>query len=164
VRCDRILWIEVRKSERRLDGACEGGARVSWTVAVGREPRGAKRARGDHRTPEGLYHVVGTHRPSRFRRFVAIDYPSRADAEQARAEGRLSAHDFTRIVRAHEAGATPPGDTPLGGGLGFHGEGERWRGDSVDLDWTDGCLAMTDPDIDFLAARTRPGTPVRILP
>lgn len=162
--CEQILWIEIQKSARRLDASCLGGGRASFTVALGRQPVGPKRSKGDHRTPEGRYHVVGRARPSRFHRFLAIDYPSRADAERARDEGRLSESEFRRIAAAHGAGLPPPADTVLGGLVGFHGEGARWRGDSAHLDWTDGCLAMTDDAIDFLAARTAPGTPVRILP
>ena len=79
-------------------------------------------------------------------------------------QGRISEEDFWRIWAAHQRGETPPSDTPLGGALGFHGEGERWRGDSADLDWTFGCVAMTDAEIDFLAERLEPGTPVEILP
>jgi murein L,D-transpeptidase YafK len=137
---------------------------VSFTVALGRAPFGPKQGRGDLRTPEGLYHVSGAARRSRFHRFLPIDYPSLADAERARAEGRLAGRDLERIAAAHARGQTPPADTPLGGDLGFHGEGERWRGDSEHLDWTYGCLAMTDERIEFLAARVRRGTPVRILP
>jgi hypothetical protein len=114
--------------------------------------------------PEGVYHVAGPARPSRFHRFVPIDYPSPADADLALREGRLSRADHARVLAAHARGALPPQDTPLGGLLGFHGEGERWRGDSADLDWTYGCLALRDADLDFLAARVRRGTPVRILP
>jgi murein L,D-transpeptidase YafK len=154
----------VSKAARRLDAACEGGGRLSWTVALGRDPHGPKQRAGDHRTPEGLYHVSGPARRSRFHRFLPIDYPSLADAEQARSERRLARADFERIAAAHARGAPPPMDTPLGGDLGFHGEGERWRGDSEDLDWTYGCLGMSDEAIEFLAARAPRGTPVRILP
>jgi murein L,D-transpeptidase YafK len=158
-----VLWIEVRKGARRLEAHCTGGAVVAMTVALGREP-GPKRRAGDHRTPEGAYRVAGPARPSRFHRFVPIDYPGPADAELALRERRLSRADHARILAAHARGALPPQDTPLGGQLGFHGEGERWRGDSADLDWTYGCLALRDDDLDFLAARARRGTPVRILP
>jgi hypothetical protein len=162
--CIRIVAIEVRKRARRIEVACEGGARFEWTVAIGRVPLGPKRSAGDHRTPEGDYRVIGRARASRFHRFLAFDYPSRADAELARAEARLPESDYRRIAAAHAAGAPPPDDTALGGHLGFHGEGARWRGDSIDLDWTDGCIAMSDSDIEFLAERSAPGTRVRILP
>jgi murein L,D-transpeptidase YafK len=156
--------IEVRKRERRLRAHCEGGGVVELQIALGRETDGPKRAAGDSRTPEGHYRISGPPRPSRFHRFVPIDYPSVADAELARAEGRLSGAEFHRIVDAHARGRQPPTDTALGGHLGFHGEGRRWRGDSRFFDWTYGCIALADADIDFVAARSAVGTPVLIEP
>ena len=161
--CTRIAFIEVSKRERRLRALCEGGAVVEMTVALGREA-GGKRDAGDSRTPEGAYRISGPPRASRFHRFVPIDYPSVADAEAARAEARLSEAAYRRIVTAHAQRDPPPGDTPLGGALGFHGEGKRWRGESLHLDWTYGCVALSDADIDFLAERSEVGTPVVILP
>jgi murein L,D-transpeptidase YafK len=155
--------MEVRKASRRLEAHCEGGGVVAMTVALGREP-GPKRRAGDHRTPEGAYRVAGPARRSRFHRFLPIDYPAPADADLALREGRLSRADHARILAAHARGGLPPQDTPLGGQLGLHGEGERWRGDSAHLDWTYGCLGLRDGDLDFLAARAPRGTPLRILP
>jgi hypothetical protein len=162
--CARVAHIEVIKSLRLLRAHCEGGRVVEMTVALGRETAGAKQSAGDSRTPEGRYRVSGPPRSSRFHLFVPIDYPSVEDAESARADGRISAAAYARILAAHERGEAPPDDTPLGGHLGFHGEGDRWRGDSVDLDWTYGCVAVTDADIGFLAERTPVGTPVVIEP
>lgn len=162
--CERIVAIQVFKSERRLVAECEGGAEVTLRVALGRDPVGPKRHAGDLRTPEGSYHVTGPARPSRFHRFLPIDYPSPADADAGLAEGLIDAAQHRRILRAHEAGFPPPADTPLGSGLGFHGEGARWRGDSSHLDWTTGCIAMTDDEIELLAGRVAPGTPVTIHP
>jgi hypothetical protein len=162
--CERIAAIEVSKRDRRLRASCEGGRVVEMTVALGRERVGDKRSAGDARTPEGHYRISGMPRPSRFHRFVPIDYPSLADAATARAEGRLSESDYRRIAAAHGVGEPPPSDTALGGNLGFHGEGRRWRGDSRFLDWTFGCLGLSDEDIDFLASRSAVGTPVLIEP
>jgi murein L,D-transpeptidase YafK len=154
----------VIKSRRLLRAHCEGGRVVELTVALGRDTDGTKRSAGDTRTPEGRYRVSGPPRSSRFHLFIPIDYPSVEDARSARADGRISAEAYARIVDAHERGEPPPHDTPLGGHLGFHGEGRRWQGDSVDLDWTYGCIALPDADIDFLAARIAVGTPVAIAP
>jgi murein L,D-transpeptidase YafK len=162
--CRIIVRIEVRKKERVLEAHCERGAIVKMTAAVGREPLGPKVASGDLRTPEGWYRVSGHAEPGRFHRFIPIDYPSEEDARRALEEGRISERDYGRIARARDQGLRPPPDTPLGGDLGFHGEGERWRGDSADLDWTYGCIAVTDAEIDFLAERLDVGTPVLILP
>jgi len=143
---------------------CERGAEVRLSVALGREPRGPKRAAGDQRTPEGRYRISGEPRESRFHRFIPIDYPSLEEARRALRGGRIDPGDFDRIAAAHRRGETPPADTPLGGDIGLHGEGERWQGDSRHLDWTYGCPATTDDGIEFLAERVRPGTPVEIHP
>jgi hypothetical protein len=161
--CLRIERIVVHKGERRLWARCAGGAVVALPVALGRAAEGPKRALGDQRTPEGEYRVAGPPRASRFHRFLPIDYPSTADADRALAEGRLARGDHARIVAALRNGRLPPANTSLGGGLGFHGEGVRWRGESAALDWTDGCVALSDSDLDFLIARVGEGTPVSLL-
>lgn len=162
--CEKVERIVVAKAQHRLTAFCAGGAVREAAVALGRESLGPKFLRGDMKTPEGEYRVAGPARESRFHRFIPIDYPSREDAEGARREGRLSDADFRRIVEAHDRGEIPPADTPLGGDLGFHGEGERWAGASPDLDWTYGCIGLSDDDIDFLAERLRVGVPVEIVP
>jgi len=161
--CERAEALEVRKSERRLLVHCVGGALLEVPIALSREPFGAKRERGDDRTPEGEYHIAGHPRPSRFHLFVPIDYPSIEDADRALREGRISRRAHDAILRAQRRGHMPPQDTPLGGYLGFHGEGPRWRGD-LDINWTLGCFAMSDEWIERLVRLAPNGTPVRILP
>jgi murein L,D-transpeptidase YafK len=162
--CLHIARLVAHKQERLLEIQCEGGFTFSVPAAFGRGDRGAKHTAGDQRTPEGEYRIAGPARASRFHRFVPIDYPSVADADAALADERISAADHARILAAHRRGATPPEDTALGGLLGLHGEGVRWRGESTALDWTDGCIALADRDVEFVAARVRKGTPVEIRP
>ena len=134
-------------------------------VAIGRAQRDDKESAGDLRTPEGAYRVVEPPRASdRFHRFIPLDYPSPEDARRGYDEGRLSEGDLERILQAHQAGRLPPQDTPLGGEIGLHGEGDRWRGASARLDWTLGCIAVRDDEIDFLADRVMPGVAVVIHP
>ena len=162
--CERITRLVVYKRARELVAFCEGGAEQRMTAAVGREPRGHKLAGGDNRTPEGSYRIAGPLQPNRFHGFIPIDYPSLLDADAALAQGRITPRDHARIANAHARGALPPGDTPLGGGIGIHGEGARWAGDSEHPDWTYGCVAVTDAQLDFLASRLGVGVPVWILP
>jgi hypothetical protein len=162
--CERIVRIEVRKAAREVVAHCEGGASLRMTAAMGREPRGHKVASGDLRTPEGLYRIAGPLERNRFHGFVPIDYPSLADADAALADGRITASDHARIADAHARGVQPPVDTPLGGDIGIHGEGARWAGDSLHLDWTYGCIAVSDPDLDFIAPRVQIGVEIEILP
>jgi len=162
--CDRVVEIEVWKDARALLVSCANGAQLRWTAAVGREPRGPKLLFGDERTPEGRYQIIGALEPSRFHGFIPIDYPSLDDADRALADGRLSAADHARIAAAHQRGERPPADTPLGGQIGIHGEGPRWSGESEWLDWTYGCIAITDAQLDFLAPRVSPGVVIEIHP
>ncbi|MEZ4282462.1 MAG: L,D-transpeptidase [Myxococcota bacterium] len=161
--CPAIERLEVRKHERRLEAHCAGGGLRVFAIALSREPVGAKRRSGDQRIPEGDYRIAGTARPSRFELFIPIDYPARADADRGLAEGLISRDVHRRIVSAHERGQLPPQDTALGGLVGFHGEGPRWRGD-LDLDWTQGCVAVADETIRWLAQHAKRGTPVAIRP
>lgn len=161
--CPSVARLEVRKHERVLEAWCVGGGLRVFPIALSREPIGAKRQSGDQRIPEGAYHIAGSARSSRFHLFLPIDYPSPADADRGLAEGVISRRDHRRIRAAHAAGRMPPQDTALGGLLGFHGEGARWRGD-LDLDWTEGCVAVEDETIRWLAAHATRGTPVSIRP
>ncbi len=163
--CSVISRIEIWKKHRALVAHCAHGGGVAMRVALGREEDGPKRAGRDNRTPEGYYHVAGPARRSqRFHLFLPIDYPSRADAELGLALGTIDESTYEQIVGALEEGRVPPQDTPLGGHVGFHGEGQRWKGDSVNLNWTYGCIALDDDQIEFLAERVPAGTPVIIRP
>jgi murein L,D-transpeptidase YafK len=160
--CARAERLDVSKSRRSLTVRCAGGGTLEIPIALARE-RGPKRSVGDSRMPEGEYHVAGAARASRFHLFIPIDYPSRADADLALKEGRISKDTHAAIARAHKARRMPPQDTELGGLLGLHGEGKRWRGDHL-LNWTEGCIAMSDASIAQLAKLVRPGTPLSIAP
>jgi hypothetical protein len=162
--CSTIVRIEVWKEERTLRAYCKNGALIVMGVAIGREELGPKDRSGDLRTPEGRYRISGTAKSGRFHLFIPIDYPSVEDADRALEGGWLSATEYELIIDAHRAGVAPPGDTSLGGNLGFHGEGERWRGDSEFFDWTYGCVAVADEDIEFLAERLEVGVEVLIHP
>lgn len=161
--CERLESIVVRKAERILVAACEGGGALRMPVALARVA-GPKRMRGDRRMPEGEFRIAAPMRPSeRFHRFLPIDYPTPADAARGLAEGLIGQRTHDAIVRAHREGRMPPQETALGGHLGFHGEGRRWRGSGA-LDWTEGCVALSDADMERLGDLAPPGTPVRIEP
>jgi hypothetical protein len=162
--CIRIVGIEVQKSRRRLVATCESGQRYDFPAAIGRRPLGTKSKMGDLRTPEGMYRIAEPPRPSQFHTFVLLDYPSRADADRAQETGRISDLTRARIAAAHARSELPPQDTELGGLIGIHGEGENHRGESAWRDWTFGCVAVSDPHIEFIAARLSVGVPVRIVP
>src|SRR6478736_6016345 len=108
------------------------------------EPIGPKTRQGDHRTPEGHYVIDRRNSRSQFHRSLHISYPNAADRDHARA-----------------LGVSPGGDIFIHGlpnGYGFIGAAHRTR------DWTDGCVAVTDQEIEEIWTLVNNGTPIEIRP
>jgi len=136
-----------------------------YRVFLGSSPEGDKRERGDYKTPQGDYRVVEKKNNSKFHRFIAINYPNLKDADRAYEEGRITAAQWVEILRAAETGSKPPWDTSLGGFIGIHGIGddEEFKLRLIeDMDWTNGCIALTNRDVDELFRLLPIGTTVRI--
>lgn len=138
---DRIV---IDKSERQLV-LLRGDQPVrTYAVALGRAPKGHKRFEGDQRTPEGVYTIDQRNARSQFHRALRISYPNEADR-----------------VRALEAGLNP------GGQIMIHGlkNGQGWLGQRhLGDDWTDGCIAVTNAEIEEIWSLVDLGTPVEIKP
>ncbi len=162
--CDSITQIEVFKYDRRLRAICSAGQVLEFRIALGRRPFGDKQRKGDLRTPEGYYRVAEPARASEYHVFIALDYPSVVDADQGLDRGDIDAQTYLEIVRAVLQGRLPPQDTPLGGAIGIHGEGEGRQGRSRGSDWTLGCIALDDRNARFIGDRVHVGTPVVIRP
>ena len=141
VQADRIV---VRKAERVLTLYWHGAKLKSYRIALGGQPIGAKSARGDQRTPEGLYTVKRRKKPTDFHAALAVSYPNADD-----------------LARARAAGVRP------GGGIEIHGLRDEyaWLGTAHQFfDWTDGCIAVTNSEMDELVRAVPDGTPLEILP
>lgn len=149
--------IHVSKSARRLTLFVEGKEVFSARVALGKSARGPKEREGDRRTPEGDYYVCTRNDKSRFHRFLGLSYPNLGDAEAGFRAGRITRAQRDAIEAAVRARRRPPWDTPLGGEVGLHGSG-------AGRDWTLGCIALDDRDVDVLWEACALGTPVRINP
>lgn len=138
---DRVLVV---KSARTLSLLNHGHVLKVYKVALGGDPIGAKTRQGDHKTPEGIYVLDRRNEHSKFYRAIHISYPNAQDREHARA-----------------LGASPGGDIMLHGlpnGYGWIGKGHRAR------DWTDGCIAVTDEEIDEIWRAVPNGTVIEIRP
>ncbi len=138
---DRVLVLKEDHKLVLLNG--EKIVRV-YTVALGGGGLLPKQQQGDRRTPEGLYEIDRRNRNSSFHLALHISYPNEADRERAR---RL--------------GVSPGGDIMIHGitnGLGWLGVRHRFS------DWTDGCIAVTDTEIEEIWSLVPDGTPVEIRP
>ena len=154
------MKITVHKSQRLLTAQQGEKEAFRCGISLGKVPVGHKKAEGDNRTPEGLYYVCTKNGKSKFHLALGLSYPNTADAGAALSEGRITPDQNEAILSAHAAKKRPPWDTPLGGFIMLHGEHPEGR----DGDWTAGCVAMKNDQIEVLFAMAQLGDEVEILP
>jgi murein L,D-transpeptidase YafK len=163
--------IVVHKERQILELQQDGGKTRQYRVCLGLNPNGPKRVTGDRRTPEGDYFICYKSAESQYHRFLGISYPGIRDAQDAFEQGTISKTVRDSIIQSVEDGRPPPWNTQLGGWVGIHGyPSEEYRRRWIALfypkphNWTDGCIAMWNFEIEDLYARVAVGTPVTILP
>jgi murein L,D-transpeptidase YafK len=158
------LRIVVWKARHKLVVTSGTSVVRTYHVSLGISPIGPKRVRGDGKTPVGVYAVYAKRPSDRFRWFLALNYPAKEDADRAFAANRISADMWADIWIADKMGQAPPWNTPLGAFVGIHGTGAGGRTAKLRLvsDWTDGCIALSDRDIDELNDMIPIGTVVEI--
>jgi murein L,D-transpeptidase YafK len=131
-------------------------------ISIGRDGVTTEKVLGDQRTPVGRFRIAWIREESGFHRFLGLDYPDRQRAWRARESRQLEEGDWHAIRRAHESGEIPPQGTPLGGQIGIHGIGEGDREIHGMFNWTNGCVALTNEQLDDLMQWVHIGTRVDI--
>jgi murein L,D-transpeptidase YafK len=156
-------WIRVT-SERALLDLLEGEkvVRRFGGISVGQAGVAEDRVRGDYTTPKGEFQITRINHDSPFEIFMELNYPTPAHAERALDRGVIDKYTYYRIIFAHKDGVLPPQDTPLGGHIGIHGLGRGNNEIHEAINWTRGCIALTNEQIDELARYARPGMRVEI--
>ena len=135
---------------------------VFENIAIGSNGATRDKKVEDERTPLGDYRITEIRDSRRFYRFMALDYPTLEDAGRALDDGRIDKQDYARIQKAWRRGIPPPQDTPLGGHLGLHGLGDGNPEIHERFNWTNGCIALTNEQVDELAELITAGTLVKI--
>ena len=149
--------IFVYKEKRRLYVIQSKVLVRDYPVGLGFHPRGDKEREGDGRTPEGDFSICMKNASSRFVRSLGLNYPDKKHAERAFFGGFITPLEFRDILLAYERRATPPWGTSLGGAIFIHAGGAH-------KDWTDGCVALYNSDMEELFQFASVGTPVKIRP
>ncbi len=138
---DRIL---IEKKERRLTLFLKGKPLKTYKIALGGDPIGPKEKQGDNKTPEGTYFIESRNRNSKYHLSLRISYPNENDKKKAK-----------------ELGVSPGGDIMIHGiKNGFSEVGMS----HTDVDWTKGCIAVTDEEIEEIERLVPNGTAVEIRP
>ena len=136
--------VVVRKSERRLFLMRNGQVLRSYKVALGLRPEGHKEYQGDFRTPEGKYRLNRRNPNSEFFLSIQVSYPNEADVANAKRLGM-----------------------PAGGSIMIHGRPNTPRKPPeyyAKVDWTEGCISVSNSDMVEIWLMTPPDTPIEILP
>jgi murein L,D-transpeptidase YafK len=136
--------IQVYKSKRKLIFFRNGDVSGEFRISLGFHPKGKKRYEKDGKTPEGLYEIDGKNPKSVAHKNLGISYPNQNDRSFASRAGQKA-----------------------GGAIKIHGLLKKYRKLGKlhrFYDWTAGCIAVTDEEVDYLYENTAVGTPIRILP
>jgi murein L,D-transpeptidase YafK len=134
-----VTHVVVDKGARRMYLLHHEQALKSYDIGLGFNPVGHKQAEGDGRTPEGTYVIDRRNPNSEFHLSLGINYPRDADRRSAK-----------------EAGVSPGGDIFI--------HGRPWKNRKGGRDWTAGCIAVTNREMEEIYAMVRNGTPITINP
>lgn len=140
----------------------------TFRVGLGSAEPG-KTHRGDHATPIGTYRLMAGRNSSNFYRFLPVSYPNERDAQRGLREGLITQAQYDAIVSATRRGVLPPQNTALGGAIGVHGYGQKLSGIPKKMqvfhrfiDATQGCILLSDAEIDELETMYEPGAVLEI--
>jgi murein L,D-transpeptidase YafK len=145
----------IHKEKRSLTYT-DGTVTREFQISLGFTPAGPKLQQGDGKTPEGVYFVTHKNPKSNFHLSLGISYPNVDDAREGLRSGLISRREYAAIEKAIRRHLTPPQNTRMGGAIYIHGGGARW-------DWTWGCIALSNEDMDFLFQHVTAGDKVTIL-
>jgi murein L,D-transpeptidase YafK len=149
--------ILVKKKKRQLQ-VFDGRKLVkTYSISLGFAPEGDKETEGDGKTPEGDFYIFIKNDKSSFFLSLGLSYPNIEDAERGLKEGLITQAEYDEIVKAINEKAMPPQKTKLGGEIYIHGGG-------CNSDWTAGCMAMKNEEMQEIFDTLEVGTPVRIEP
>lgn len=156
-------WISIDSRNKRLTVHRPGGADIVFDgLAFGAAGVREKRKQGDHITPRGRYTIGWISTQSKFHYFIGLNYPSVQDAERGVQNGVITQVTYSRIRDSHQGGRTPPQTTPLGGFIGIHGVGKGSLEIHRMANWTQGCIALENKQIERLVELVSPGMEVEI--
>ena len=137
-----VTQIVVNKGERTMHLLSGRTVLKSYGIGLGYQPQGHKLFEGDGRTPEGMYFISHQNPNSRYHLSLGISYPNPQDVSFALAQGKHPGNDIF-----------------------IHGQGPEGRALApLKRDWTAGCIAVTDAEMEDIYAMVRDGTPILINP
>lgn len=156
-------WVVVDTSKQTVSVLDAGQTVLQLKgAAIGRGGTAPVHVQGDGSTPLGSFHIAWIDRNSPYHLFFGLNYPTAEQASMGYEEGIIDRNSFDTIALAIANGHLPPQDTPLGGHIGIHGLGKASLWVHRHFNWTQGCIALTNQQIEKLAQWLVIGTRVVI--
>ena len=150
----RKLTLQVKKGNKTVE--------TYKNIAIGRSGAGFKQRRGDDITPLGTYKISWINEKSPYKRFYGFNYPSEGNAYKALKKKLINKKTYESIISAHRADEIPAQNTRLGGRIGIHGLGKGDERIHKIVNWTHGCIALTNEQLDRLDRWIGEGTTVKV--
>ena len=149
--------IHIHKAAHQLELWASGKPLKQYSVGLGHRGLADKVREGDHLTPEGRFYVCNRNERSQFHLFLGLSYPNAIAAERGLKDRLITRAQRDRIQEALRRKACPLWNTHLGGAVGIHGGGSG-------ADWTWGCVALENSEIEELWVACPLGTPIVVDP
>ncbi len=162
-RHDDELWVLVDDREATLT-VYRGNLQLDRfaPISLGRSGARSARLRGSNVTPRGEFRVNRFNHQSDWHIFIGLDYPTPSHARMALEEGVFTQQDYDDYYDYYRRQGYPPQQTALGGFIGIHGIGKGDPDIHQQFHWTQGCVAVTDEQVERLASLIGIGTRVVI--
>jgi murein L,D-transpeptidase YafK len=148
----KIVILKAKRELQLFDGAT---LIKTYKIGLGKTPSGDKEIEGDRKTPEGDFYIFVKNPKSRFHLGLGVSYPNSEDAKRGFSAGIITKDERSAIETAIAAGEMPLQNTKLGGEIYIHGGGNL-------ADWTHGCIAMTNSDMQEVYDAVGKGTAVTV--
>lgn len=167
LKAGRVVVLKSQRTLQLFDGPT---LLKTYGVALGPRPSGHKQKRGDGRTPEGEYFVCTRNtQTSAFHIFLGLSYPAAPDATRGLKSKSITPRQAQLIRSRLASRSAPPWNTKLGGWVGIHGGGDapfasRVMSKRGSMDWTAGCVAVTNAEIEEISSALKVGARVSIRP
>lgn len=157
------VWVLIEDQQSLLT-VYRGNAELArfYDVRIGRGGSKLQRVMGDKATPQGEFHVNRFNFNSKFDIFIGLDYPTPRHARMALESGLYTQQDYDSYFDYYRLHSSPPQETVLGGYIGIHGIGEGDENIHRNFNWTNGCVAVSNQEIQELASLIDVGTRVVI--
>ncbi len=157
------IWLLVdTKSLRLYVKRGEKDLAVFDNISIGRRGVTQQKRQGDNKTPVGEFHIGWIKENSRYHRFFGLNYPTIPFVKYGQSAGLIDDQTFRSLLKANFEEVVPPQNTPLGGYIGIHGLGQADERIHGLFNWTRGCIALTNEQIDQLSRWVEEGTRVVI--